>query len=330
MAFRLFTRVCLPAVVALVAISACTASHRGAAAPASSLESPIIAPSSPGLASSGPPSSEPAPSGPTLPVLTSTKLASAIPSRTSATSNATSPRAQPTKAAATPTKPPTLKPAPVKPAPTPIPVSKPVTPTPALLVSKLANLDGARQVVVVTATSWNTDLATLQTFESDAGSWHAVFAPMPAHIGLAGFSADRHEGDNTTPTGIFGFGTMFGQRSNPGVIFPYRQADAQSVWVDDSSSPYYNTWQENAALPGEHLDAPGYAVSYAYAVDIAYNTAPIVPGKGSAIFLHVTDGGGTAGCVSLPESDLLEVLRWLNPASHPVIVMAPSSTIDQY
>jgi len=153
---------------------------------------------------------------------------------------------------------------------------------------------------------------------------------MPAFIGRAGFSADKHEGDLKTPVGKYGFGVMFGQRANPGVKSPYRQADAASVWVDDVASPYYNTWQENAALHGEHLDSAGYATAYAYAADIAYNTSPITPGRGSAIFLHVSTGGGTAGCVSLPQSDLLQVLRWLDPGRSPVIVMAPASVIRSY
>jgi L,D-peptidoglycan transpeptidase YkuD (ErfK/YbiS/YcfS/YnhG family) len=199
------------------------------------------------------------------------------------------------------------------------------------VVNQLANRGGAKQVVVVTASNWSTDVATVQTFQLIGGSWHAVYGAMPAHIGLAGFSADKHEGDDKTPAGIFGFGIMFGQHPNPGGLkFSYRRTDAQSVWVDEPTSPYYNTWQENAALKGEHLNAAGFASSYGYAVDIAYNSAPIVPGKGSAIFLHVSDGGGTAGCVSLPQADLLEVLRWLDPAQHPVIVMAPTSAIDQY
>lgn len=197
-------------------------------------------------------------------------------------------------------------------------------------MEQLASVGNARQVVVVTAANWTTDVATLQTFEKSATGWRAVFPPMPAHIGRAGFSADKHEGDLKTPAGRYGFGTMFGQRANPGVKFPYRQADSQSVWVDDVASPYYNTWQENAALSGEHLAAPGYATAYAYAVAIAYNTAPIVPGKGSAIFLHVSTGGGTAGCVSIGQSNLLQVLRWLDPAKNPAIVMGPTSVIRQY
>ena len=52
---------------------------------------------------------------------------------------------------------------------------------------------------------------------------------------------------------------------------------------------------------------------YDYGAVIAYNTAR-TPGLGSAIFLHVSTGAPTAGCVSLPVERLLEVLRWLDPA----------------
>lgn len=221
----------------------------------------------------------------------------------------------------------TPAPAPARATPPPPP---PPAPAPPLLVQQLASVGNAQQVVTVSSTSWGTDVATLQTFQKDAGGWRAVFAPMSAFIGRYGFSAQKQEGDLKTPAGRYGFGIMFGQRANPGVKFPYRQADSQSVWVDDVNSPYYNTWQENAALKGEHLDASGYATAYAYAVDIGYNTSPVVPGKGSAIFLHVSTGGGTAGCVSLAQSNLLEVLRWLDPEKNPVIVMGPNSVIRSY
>ena len=193
-------------------------------------------------------------------------------------------------------------------------------------------MGNAQQVVIVTSASWSTDVATLQTFEKDAGGWRAVFPAMAAHIGRAGFSADKHEGDLKTPAGTFGFGTMFGQQPSPGVKFPYRVADAKSVWVDDQASPYYNTWREDVALTeGEDLaNKQSFGTAYAYAVDIAYNTNPVVKGKGSAIFLHVTTGGGTAGCVSVAQPNLLEILRWLDPARAPIIVMAPTSAIRQY
>ena len=186
--------------------------------------------------------------------------------------------------------------------------------------------------MIVTSSSWSTDVATLQTFEKDAAGWRAVFPAMAANIGRDGFSADKHEGDLKTPAGKYSFGTMFGQQPSPGVSFPYRVADAHSVWVDDQSSPYYNTWREDVPLTeGEDLaNKQSFGTAYAYAVDIAYNTNPVVKGKGSAIFLHVSTGGGTAGCVSIAQSQLLEVLQWLDPARAPIIVMGPTSVIRQY
>jgi len=60
--------------------------------------------------------------------------------------------------------------------------------------------------------------------------------------------------------------------------------------------------------------------AYDYAAVIAYNTARR-PGLGSAIFLHAGTGTATAGCVSLPASGLIRVLRWLRPAEHPTITI---------
>jgi L,D-peptidoglycan transpeptidase YkuD (ErfK/YbiS/YcfS/YnhG family) len=40
---------------------------------------------------------------------------------------------------------------------------------------------------------------------------------MPARIGYSGFSANRREGDGTTPAGTFGFVYGFGSQPNPGM-----------------------------------------------------------------------------------------------------------------
>jgi len=60
--------------------------------------------------------------------------------------------------------------------------------------------------------------------------------------------------------------------------------------------------------------------AYDHGAVIAYNTA-LAPGLGSAIFLHVSTGGPTAGCVSLPEGQLVEILRWLDPGRNPRIAL---------
>ena len=63
---------------------------------------------------------------------------------------------------------------------------------------------------------------------------------------------------------------------------------------------------------------------YKYAVVIEYNTDPVVPGLGSAIFMHVWRGAGqpTAGCVAMAEADLLRFLRWLDIRRNPVIIFS--------
>ena len=48
---------------------------------------------------------------------------------------------------------------------------------------------------------------------------------------------------------------------------------------------------------------------------VEYNARPLVPGRGSAIFLHVDNGHATNGCISLPRPELLQLLRWLRPGA---------------
>jgi L,D-peptidoglycan transpeptidase YkuD (ErfK/YbiS/YcfS/YnhG family) len=68
-------------------------------------------------------------------------------------------------------------------------------------------------------------------------------------------------------------------------------------------------------------------VAYRHLAVIAYNTRPIVPGRGSGIFLHASTGRPTLGCVSLPLPQLLRTLRWLRPRREPLIVIGTPRTI---
>ena len=130
-----------------------------------------------------------------------------------------------------------------------------------------------------------------------------MFGPWLAHVGRNGFAptGEKREGDGRTPSGAYGLSFFFGVRGNPGVKFPYRDVTGPwIVWDDDSSSANYNLWidtrTDSAGANPEPMHVPGV---YDYGAVIAYNTAR-APGLGSAIFLHVSSGGSTAGCVSLP------------------------------
>ncbi|MEA2829091.1 MAG: hypothetical protein QOG43_3530 [Actinomycetota bacterium] len=177
----------------------------------------------------------------------------------------------------------------------------------------------AGQAVLVTADGYGSTTASLTTWvRNAAGGWEQVHGPWPARLGRAGLAppGEKREGDGRTPSGTFGFDFLFGVEPDPGVALPYRRVTGPSiVWDDDPSSPSYNLW-----VDGGRGEAMYVTPAYAYGAVIAYN-ADRTPGLGSAIFLHVSTGGPTAGCVSLPVDRLLEVLRWLDPARAPVIVM---------
>ena len=54
--------------------------------------------------------------------------------------------------------------------------------------------------------------------------------------------------------------------------------------------------------------------AYPHLAVIEFNMRPVVPGKGSGIFLHAQTGGPTIGCVSIAKDELRAVLRWLRRA----------------
>lgn len=177
---------------------------------------------------------------------------------------------------------------------------------------------GAATQVLLVASSGST--ARVRACERRDGRWVSVLGAMSGHVGGRGVApvGAKREGDLRTPSGTFTLGRGFGQRADPGVAFPWRGVGPRDVWVDDPGSSLYNTWQQAPAAgrwdSAESLDVPAYA----YAQVIDYNTAR-VPGRGSAIFLHVDLGRTTAGCVALPRPDLLRVLRWERPRAVVVI-----------
>ena len=209
------------------------------------------------------------------------------------------------------------------------------TPAPEVLdVNKLSvNIGDARQLVVVRTASDKANVGTLTTYEKTGDVWKAARGPITTHIGRNGISYDHHEGDGTTPFGIFTLTEMFGRNQDPGVRFPYRQIGANDWWVSDSAATgYYNTWQVGPSngrwsdAAGEHLADTGFATAYRYATVIDYNRSPVRPGGGSAIFLHV-GSSPTSGCVAIAQADLVAIMRWLDPAMKPAIVIGPDDSL---
>ncbi len=148
-----------------------------------------------------------------------------------------------------------------------------------------------------------------------------VAGPWRARVGYAGLSAHHREGDGTTPLGTFAIGpVVYGVAADPGVKLRYHRLTCGDWWDEDPSSAAYNTFRHvtcGATPPfGGASEALWKAtVAYSYFAVIEYNVAPVVPGRGSGMFLHVDNGNATNGCVSLPRPDLVRTLRWLEPGA---------------
>lgn len=186
---------------------------------------------------------------------------------------------------------------------------------------------GSQQLITVQAATTRTTHATLRLWRKEGACWVAAGGPYPARLGRNGLSANRHEGDGTTPAGTFGFHpTMYGNERNPGVRFRYVRVRCGDWWDEDSSSPTYNTFQRVrcGTRPPFSVKSDGMwenRRAYPYLAVLDFNMHPVVPGRGSAIFLHAATGGPTNGCVSLARPDLLRVLRWLRPGARPRIAL---------
>jgi len=201
------------------------------------------------------------------------------------------------------------------------------TASPKLVVDSFKTLGNAQQVILVTADNYDTKSAKIQTFEKVDGKWKQVLTANGV-LGQKGFALSKKEGDMESPTGKYTIGTAFGRYANPGTKLPYRKITANDVWVDDSKSSLYNTWQQKPAngrwTSAENMDIPAYD----YGFVINYNESR-TPGNGSAIFFHVGTNY-TAGCTATSKEQVVSILKWLNPEKNPVIIQSPVSELDKY
>jgi L,D-peptidoglycan transpeptidase YkuD (ErfK/YbiS/YcfS/YnhG family) len=183
-----------------------------------------------------------------------------------------------------------------------------------------------RQVLEVVPSGKGTFKATLTAWSCDQGSCRKAFGPWPAVIGKNGLApvGEKREGDGRTPSGAYAIRTVFGTAAKFNTGLPYRQTMDDDIWVDDSASSQYNQWVK---LPHE---AASYEVMrrsdglYDLGAVIEYNTDPVVPGHGSAIFLHIWRDNGhkpTAGCIALDRKHIQYLLEWLHIKMNPEVLL---------
>ena len=175
------------------------------------------------------------------------------------------------------------------------------------------------QVLVATSSDAKSEESTLSFYEFEDGEW-TKRRTFSTHNGSNGWLKDRHEGDRTTPIGVFTLSDAGGFRSDPGTELPYTQDDD----LPSSATVAYG---------------PDYASVFDYIIAIDYNRVPGKPptdttrpmgwDKGGGIWLHLDHDSGTNGCVTLEESDLKWLLRTIDPDAHPRIAMGPEDELKK-
>jgi L,D-peptidoglycan transpeptidase YkuD (ErfK/YbiS/YcfS/YnhG family) len=206
------------------------------------------------------------------------------------------------------------------------------------------------QLILSIAPNWSSSQGQLQRFERDAsGRWTKVGGEVPVLYGKKGLAWGRglrgtdqpglhkREGDGRTPAGAFALGIIYGNDPQlpEGADFPYHQVTAFDAWPDDPTNPFYN--QHVAVDPAR---PPAWFASqrmrtgdaaYRWRVEIRHNTDPIEPGAGSATFFHIRRGETrpTAGCTTMAEPALRELVVWLRTTANPRYVLLPRAEYER-
>ena len=132
-------------------------------------------------------------------------------------------------------------------------------------------------------------------------------------IGKNGFSKNKIEGDKKTPTGIYNIGNLFFRK--PLISEIKTKLKCISIkknmgWCNDpqNKKDYNKLIKINKKIKHEKLYRKDK--KYDLLIPILYNTKKIIPGKGSAIFIHLTNNyNKTLGCIALKKKDFLILLK---------------------
>src|SRR3546814_288511 len=117
--------------------------------------------------------------------------------------------------------------------------------------------------------------------------------------------------------------------ARPVTVLPCQPIAPDDGWCDDPADPAYNR-PVRLPYPARHERLTRDDHLYDLVVVLGHNDAPVVPGAGSAVFLHLarSDYGLTEGCVALALPELLEVLRSARPGSAMAVMAREDAIAD--
>jgi len=187
--------------------------------------------------------------------------------------------------------------------------------------------DAEQMLIVAVKSSDYSHKGFLYAIEHKKGKTVRIFDKINVSLGRSGiFSSEKkREGDWATPAGFYRLGQLCSYESSIDSRMPFIQVNRDDKWIDDSTSPEYNTYVRGATEAKSYENLLLSSIDYKYCMVIEYNTNPVIKGKGSAIFFHITSDQypPTAGCVAVKEQDMLRILAWLDPQKKKYIGIIP-------
>lgn len=207
-----------------------------------------------------------------------------------------------------------------------------------------------QQLLVVTTKNWSAVKGTAQRFELRGNQYVKVGPSFAVVVGKTGLAWGRglltvnpaagdpvkREGDGKAPAGIFALPYAFGYGPTE-TRLPFRVLTPRIVCPDDPASKHYNTLVDSSKVAKDWNSAEQMRAIAGYrdGIFVAHNSDPVHPGAGSCIFLHIWGDqshgpAGTVGCTAMQQSNILLLLRWLDPAKHPVLVQMPQPEYNRY
>ena len=133
-------------------------------------------------------------------------------------------------------------------------------------------------------------------------------------VGKKALNLNKKEGDQSTPKGIFNFKKLYFRKDRVGI--PKCKLNKKAItknmaWCDDQNDKRYN---EEIKKFNKNLRENLYRKDHKYDYIISTNhNEKKIPGKGSAIFVHLTeDYKPTAGCIALKKKDFEILLKLID------------------
>ena len=205
-----------------------------------------------------------------------------------------------------------------------------------------------KQLLVVTTNNWSTSSGSLQRYELHDTSWQKVGNKINIKLGRNGLGWGiglhevpkdakimKKEGDGKAPAGIFSLKQAFGYAPFK-IDYPYQVYTETDHCVDDVNSKYYNKIVDSTKIERdykshERMKFPKDYYKYGIVVDHNGITegAKSKRGAGSCIFIHIKYVP-TAGCTVMNESQIKEVIKWLDTDKKPLLIQGTEDIVRSF